>query len=186
MHKADSKKLGFLLTLVGVVILLIPAVSTKLQTQQLSIGLGVSHRDEAVSVGVGWSSFEVARVYNTGDEDYTLNTEWRTTESTYDTDPVIKVVPSSREVEQGESFIVTCEVISTGEGTIEGVAELQVVPKSEPQPQGDTGGSVVPGAELPFTVTVTRDIEPEVRMPYVYLIGACVVALGLYQLWKTQ
>ena len=132
----------------------------------MSIGLGVSHRDTEVKVGLdGIYSFEIARIYNTGDENYDMNVKWVGTGGTLLNRVLVYPLPDSRTTRPDESFLVIAKVLTfSDEGTLEGYFE--VVPVVHEVADYAAGGAVVPGAELPFSITVTNEVPRSSSWPF--------------------
>ena len=154
--------------------------------QQFSIGLGISHRPSEVTVFPGRvNSFEVGRIYNTGDEVITVQATWRPiSEGT----PIsVDLFPSERTLQPDESYLLTATAATSEQlGTTTGVVEVITV-SGVVAPDGFVGGVVVPGADLPFTINVVNPPSgSEAQLPFDgktlgtlagYLIGGALVLL---------
>lgn len=132
----------------------------------MSIGLGVSHRDTDVKVGLdGIYSFEIARIYNTGDEDYDMNVKWVTTGGTLQNRVLVHPLPDSRTTRPDESFLLIAKVLTfSEEGTLEGYFEVS--PVVHEVADYAAGGAVVPGAELSFNIVVTDEVPKSSIWPF--------------------
>jgi hypothetical protein len=168
---------GVLLIVVGIAITLMPVAASM---EMLSVGFGVSHRDEEITVAMGGtSSFEVARIYNTGDQPYTVVASWQTTGGSLADEAVVTVHPSERLLQPDESYLLLAEIEAPmNQGTISGVVEAVSQPSDTPI-EGDVGGAVLPSAELPFTITVSDvTIKPEPSWSFnVFQVVGCLCAV---------
>lgn len=151
----NRNMVGLLLIVFGTVLLGLPPVRPM---QMYAVGLGVSHRDRDVTVLTDRvSSFEVGKVWNTGDETYDVEAVWRATGGSLAASVYVDLYPDVRTLRPGESYLLIAKVATPKEtGTVTGVVELILETGQEP-PQ-EIGGVVVPGAELQFSITV---VEPE-------------------------
>ena len=123
--------------------------------QQFKVGLGISHRSSEVAVYPDRvNSFEVARIYNTGDEVITVQAVWKPlTEST---DISVDLFPPERTLQPDETYLLTATAATTEHlGRTDGVVEIITV-SGVIAPNAFVGGVVVPGAELPFQINVVN------------------------------
>jgi hypothetical protein len=153
---------GIVLMALGFVLVVVPSLAA---LRMLAVGLGVSYRESKVTVGEnGVSSFEVARLFNTGDQAYVLEASWRTTGGSLQ-GVTVTVYPGQRLLYPGENYLLIAEVAESNlGGTIIGVVEVVPKPLAEPSTTGGVVGTVLPAAELPFEITVTKTIESQ--QPY--------------------
>lgn len=159
MLTTQSRKIfGLGLIVIGAALLALPEA---IPMRMLSVGLGVSHRDPNITVlADSVSSFEVARVYNTGSEPYTVETLWRATGGTLQGKVYVNLHPAVTTLQPGGSILLVAQVATPREaGTLIGVVELTVSETEEVPPETTMGGVVLPGAELPFTINVVQPDE---------------------------
>ena len=133
--------------------------------QQFSIGLGISHRaSEVTAYPNRVNSFEVARIYNTGDEVFTVKAVWKLITET--TDISVDLFPPERTLQPDETYLLTATAATTEHlGTTYGVVEIITV-SGVVAPDAFVGGVVVPGAELPFEINVVNPpAEPTTQQP---------------------
>ena len=143
--------------------------------QQFSVGLGISHRASGVTAYPNRvNSFEVARIYNTGDEVITVQAVWKPTGTT---DIGVDLFPSERTLQPGESYLLTATAATTEHlGTTIGVVEI-ITLTGVVAPDAFVGGVVVPGAELPFEISVVNPPAEPTQQP---LDGRSLGALAGY------
>jgi len=100
------------------------------------------------------NSFEVGRIFNTGDEVITVQATWKPiSEGT----PIsVDLFPSERTLQPDESYLLTATAATSAQlGTTTGVVEV-ITASGVVAPEGFVVGIVVPGAELPFTINVVN------------------------------
>ena len=160
----DRLHVALVLLLVGVLGFFSPIIIPA--WEGMSIGLGVSHRDTDVKVGLdGIYSFEIARIYNTGDEDYDMNVKWVGTGGTLLNRVLVYPLPDSRTTRPDESFLLIAKVLTfSDEGTLEGYFE--VTPEVHEVADYAAGGAVVPASELPFRISVTDEVPKSSSWPF--------------------
>ena len=147
-----TRLLGILIIIVTTSIIVVPGLSM----QQLTIGLGISHRaSEITAYPNRVTPFEVARLYNTGDEVITIQVVWKPISET--TTVSVDLFPPEMTLQPDESSLVTATVATTEQlGSVDGVVEV-ITLSGIVAPDAFVGGIVVPGAELPFQINVVKE-----------------------------
>ena len=147
-----TRLLGLLIIMVTTAVLVVPEGFSR---QQFAIGLGISHRpSEVTAYPDRVNSFEVARIYNTGDEVITIQAVWKPITET--TDISVDLFPPERTLQPDETYLLTATAATTEHlGTTHGVVEI-ITLSGVVAPDAFVGGVVVPGAELPFEISVVN------------------------------
>ena len=168
-----TRLLGLLIIMVTTAVLVVPEGFSR---QQFSVGLGISHRSSEVTAYPNRvNSFEVARIYNTGDEVFTVKAVWKLITET--TDISVDLFPPERTLQPDESYLLTATAATTEHlGTTHGVVEI-ITLSGVVAPDAFVGGVVVPGAELPFQINV---VNPPAEATQPLLDGRTLGALAGY------
>jgi len=175
-----TRLLGLLIIMVTTAVLVVPEGFSR---QQFSVGLGISHRaSEVTAYPDRVNSFEVARIYNTGDEVITIQAVWKSITET--TDISVDLFPPERTLQPDETYLLTATAATTEHlGTTLGVVEI-ITLSGVVAPDAFVGGVVVPGAELPFEIHVVNPPAVPTQLPFDgrtlgaiagYLIGGALV-----------
>jgi len=175
-----TRLLGLLIILVTTGFLVVPEGFSR---QQFSVGLGISHRaSEVTAYPNRVTSFEVARIYNTGEEVFTVQAVWKPMTET--TDVGVDLFPPERTLQPDETYLLTATAATIEQlGTTTGVVEIITV-SGVVAPDAFVGGVVVPGAELPFEINVVDPPSGQMQLPFDgrtlgalagYLIGGAFV-----------